>query len=528
MNGTLPGGASRLRWALGCAVALLLGVHAALAVSSLWEKSVAVDELTHLSAGLAMIRTGRVWLNPQHPPLVKLLAGAAAATLHPRLPLESDAYRRGEEWEFGAQTLFASGNDSMALLRRGRLPTVALSMIGGLAVFLWGRARFGDGPALLALGLYCFCPTILAHACWVTMDVPVAALGSLAVFLWWRATRRGDRWALVACGLAFGLALAAKFSALILAPAMFVAELVASGPASGWLTRLRRWAVLLTLATVVVTCVYGLDGGPLRYARDLRLIYADTGAGPYNYLHGEFRSGRFPQYFLEAMAVKTALPGLLAMACGLLFAALRRAEWREDLYLWIPAVLWIAVHSAAANDIGVRYVLLAYPLLFVLAGAPARRLLQSAPRAGACFLVALGLAQASEAAVAHPDYLAYFNQLAGGPAAGPFWLDDSNLDWGQELYRLPAWLRAHGVERVRLLYFGSGDPPSYGVALADDPHPDWRGTPRPGDYVISAHILVYGLLEAKTRGTHTDWLLRYRPVDVLGGSLYLYHFPPPS
>jgi hypothetical protein len=46
--------------------------------------------------------------------------------------------------------------------------------------------------------------------------------------------------------------------------------------------------------------------------------------------------------------------------------------------------------------------------------------------------------------------------------------------------------------------------------------------------VISAHWLVHGLHLARTQGAHSDWLRRYQPRDVLGGSLYLYVFPEPG
>ena len=39
-----------------------------------------------------------------------------------------------------------------------------------------------------------------------------------------------------------------------------------------------------------------------------------------------------------------------------------------------------------------------------------------------------------------PHYLAYFNELAGGPANGFKELVDSNLDWGQDLKNLKLWL----------------------------------------------------------------------------------------
>jgi hypothetical protein len=471
-------------------VAALLAAHAALAISSLWVKSVTFDELTHLPSGLAAVATGEVRLNPQHPPLVKLLAGLAASLRRPTLRLDGDAYAEGREWDFGREVLFEMGNDHMALLRAGRLPVVAISVLAGLLVFVWSRRRFGDAGGFLSLALYAFAPTVLAHARFVTMDAAASA-GALATsYLFWRSQRAPSAARELACGLALGATLASKFSGALLVPALALCQLAA---------------------------------GDVRSARRLR-SYGDHPPDYVHYLAGEFRSGRFPHYFPLAMAVKSALPGLAAMLAGLLLAAVRREHWRDDVYLWLPALFWIASHALLADNLGVRYVLPAYGLLFVLAGgvAPVAAALAGRPARAAVALLAL--AQAGVALAVHPDYLSYFNRLAGGSGAGTRWLDDSNVDWGQELYRLPAWLAAHGIERVRLFHFGTGDPEAYGVPVEPFLASDWRDAPRPGAYVVSAHWLVHGLHQADTREMNSDWLRRYRPRDVLGGSLYLYVF----
>lgn len=510
-------------------MAALLALHGGLAVQSLWRKSTTFDEVTHLPAGLAQVATGEVWLNPQHPPLVKLLAGLAASTLSPRLPLEEPSYGWRREWDFGRQVLYQGGNDAMALLRRGRLPVVALSVVGGLAVFLWSRRRFGDAAGLASLTLYALSPTVLAHARLVTMDAAVAAGMTLTLYLWWRATtsRQGSLGLELACGLALGVTLASKFSGLLLLPAMALAELAANGPRRGWRRRVRAWAVAAAAALAVIQLAYLWPDDPLRYFKGLDLLYADRNPEYHYYLAGEFRKEGFPQYFLVALGLKTTLPGLAAMLGGMALAAARgwrRRDWRDDLFLWIPALLWLTVTSATAANWGVRYVLPLYPLLFVLAGALVPWARGLGLRGVGWLVPLLLLAHASETAKAHPDYIPYFNQVAGGTRGGPRWLDNSNLDWGQDLYRLPGWLDERGVEGVRLLYYGTALPEYFGVVTVPMSQQDWREKPRPGLYVISAEYLVRGLRQAESRGWHSDWLRRYEPVDVLGGTLYLYAF----
>ena len=540
------------------ATALLL-LHAVLAVGSLRSASPTFDEVSHLPAGLAVAATGDVWLNPQHPPLVKELAGLAAGTLRPRLPLAGAAYRAGDQWGFGREVLYLAGNDPMALVRAGRLPVVAMSLLAAVVCFVWGRKRYGDVGGLLALALYAGSPTILAHATLVTTDVP-ATLGMLATFwLWWRATRgtartevaratdgadpgggppsppvdlRSSLLPWVLCGVALGVALASKFSALLLPPMMLACDMIANGRRD-LRRRLVGYAVTGAAAIVVVQATYLSLAAPLRYLHDTGLVYGTTSRAYLYYLAGAF-APRFPHYFLVATAVKATPAELLAMAGALVAAWLRRERWRDDLYLWLPALGWFAAMSWLAVDIGVRYVLPAWAMLFVLAGALApellrrTRLLARPGRLGPALLVALAVTQVGEAAFSFPGYISYANRLAGGRARVTRWLDDSNVDWGQSFYRLPGWLAQRGIDHARVLPMGSATVPMQdsGVRLEGMLASDW-GAPRPGAYVISAHQLVRGLERARS-GTPTDWLRRYEPTDTFDGSMFLYVFPPPG
>jgi hypothetical protein len=510
------------------------------------------DEVSHIPAGLAIFATGDVWLNPQHPPLVKELAGLAASVLRPRLPLEGAAYAAGDQWLFGREVLYLAGNDPMAIVRAGRLPVVAMSLLAAMVCFVWARERHGDVAGLLALALYAASPTILAHATLVTTDVP-ATLGMVATFwLWWRATRgvarvEGDvpsdgalsrsgapalvdprttllPWAL--CGLALGVALASKFSALLLPPMMLACDVVANGRL-GLRRRIVGYAITGVVAVVVVQASYLSLAAPLRYLHDTGLVYGTTLRSYLYYLAGTF-APRFPHYFLVATAVKATPTELLAMAGALVVSWLRRRRrWRDDLYLWLPALGWFAAMSWLAVDIGVRYVLPAWAMLFVLAGNLATDLRRrtALARFGPVLLAALVVAQIAEAALSFPGYLSYANRPAGGRARITRWLDDSNVDWGQSFYRLPRWLAARGIDHARVLPMGPATVPMQGagVKLEGMLESDW-GAPRPGAYVISAHQLVRGLERAR-HGAPTDWLRRYEPADTFDGSMFLYVFP---
>lgn len=519
------------------AAALLLCLHGWIALHSLSQKSLTFDETSHLPAGLALVATGEIHINRQHPPLVKQLAGLAALTADPVLPLDGAAYRQAEEWEFGRQVLFHPENDRRALLHRGRLPIVGFSILAGLVVFLWTRRRSGDAGALFALTLWTFSPSMLAHARWVTMDMAVTATGLLCLFLFWRLCDAAPAGPVplpraLGFGIALGFALGAKFSGLVLIPAMILADLLCRRPheLKTWLLyRARLWLTASIAAWLVLWTLYLFPADPFVYFRDVAQIYASLKPDYLFYLAGTFQSEGFPHYFLATYALKSTPVELLSTLAVLAVAASR--VWRRDpalkpdLFLIVPAGAWFTATTLMASSQGHRYILMLYPLVFILAGTLVPTSLGRLPgRTALALWLALGLGQALETALHHPDYIPYFNRLAGGPTAGPLWLDDSNVDWSQDAGRLGPWLAAKGIDSVRLGLQRNAAPHLPGIRHEPLHLTDWRDGPEPGAYVISGHVLARGLEMKQLHGYQSDWLHRYEPVDVLGGSLYLYIF----
>jgi len=171
-----------------------------------------------------------------------------------------------------------------------------------------------------------------------------------------------------------------------------------------------------------------------------------------------------------------------------------RAPWRSlrglDPAVQVP-VLAIGVFAAlslgAGLNIGHRYILLLYPLLFLVAADRLSACL--APGRFAAVAAVLLAGQVASALLAGPHYLAYFNRLAGGSEAGWRLLVDSNLDWGQDLPALRDLLG--GRQDVVLEYFGTALPAGYGI---EAPPPSGGGSP--GALAISATHLQGLYLES--------------------------------
>ena len=128
----------------------------------------------------------------------------------------------------------------------------------------------------------------------------------------------------------------------------------------------------------------------------------------------------------------------------------------------------------------------------------------------------------------HPHYLAYFNEIAGGPEGGYRYLVDSNLDWGQDLKGLKTWTDANGVARIKLSYFGTADPEYYRIPcelLPGQMLPPPRDVIRhvePGDIVaVSATNLQGVYLEPEVRPLMAR-LRAQAPVATIGHSIRIY------
>ena len=368
--------------------ALVLGLglllYVGLAVTSLRQSAATYDEGAHLPAGYSYLLTGDHRLNPEHPPLVKLLAAAPLLLLRDvSFRIDDDAWAAGRQWELGRRFLYR-WNDADRLLFWARLPMVALGACVCASVFLWARARFGFAAASLALLLAVLSPDLLAHGRLVTTDVAMALFYFLAAVSFDAALRRATWPRLGLAGLAAAFAFASKFSAPVLAPvlvavaafAVFSREpmTVAFGPtprtlAPGW-PRAKVAAALL-LATFLMAwlglwAAYGfarpLSPDPAVRAELLASTLRDDGLTPvaraalgaerfgllpeayvrgflFTYRHAESRPTfllghlsleGFPYFFLVTFALKTPLPLIL-----LLFLSMAVA-WRGTAFQGRP------------------------------------------------------------------------------------------------------------------------------------------------------------------------------------------------
>jgi len=562
----------------GFLLALGLAVHAVLAVHTLLGNAATFDEGAHLPAGYTHLALGDHRLNPEQPPLVKLLAAAPLLAVAPEVKADDLAWRLGRQWEFGRRFLYV-WNDADRLLFLGRLSIVVLTLALILAVALRTRRLAGAAAGAAALGLAALSPDLLAHGNLVTTDVGLALFVFLTVAAFDRLTERATWGWLIATGLAAGSALATKFSGLVVAPVLLVLGAVAVwgerplvsglvGPARVVLGVGRRTRFVLALlvaigglALLVVWASYGfrsalspdpavrtdqravLEAPPAGPWQSALVNAADVGLLPEDYVRGflfvmehsesrrTFMLGRlsdegFPHYFLVTFLLKTPIPLLLLTLLAL--ARIPRLPPRTVAFVWAPIAIYIGLTLGRGLQIGHRHLLPVLPFLFVAAGEAAATLVRWRRPVGLTLVALLGAWYAAGTLANHPHHLAYFNEIGGGPTRGWRLLVDSNLDWGQDLKRLKGWMDSHGVEQVKLSYFGSASPSYYGIRAERLPGYSAPHPPRitreihPGDIVaVSATNLQGVYLDAPDRAL-MERLRELKPVGRAGRSILVY------
>ena len=527
---------------------------------SLKQKSATFDEWGHIENGLALTRPndGRFNLELTHlinPPLAKALAVSVVGTKEwEEVPTTKPrAFRCRAERKLNERLAafpFSFAIDSIKVLQTCRLPVLVMALFGIPLLFMLcrelGVSRAGPWAALI----YAACPNILAHARLATPDLPVTILFLASTLSWLRVVRKPTVARAGIAGVVLGLALAVKYSAMLLIPVLAVAALAAEPGKRFRVLGLSVGAGLV--AGLVVVVLYDVIVIPAlgpwpwrgehghevsRFAHLLRTWFGQAVALPivlYRYggvvasraamksfLVGHHTLGGWTSYFPIAMSIKTPLILILTLATTAGWALRDKYRVNRSL-LWVAAVpvVYVLVTVAIGIQVGIRHVLPVYPFMALFGGM----LLSSWWTRGKRFrrvAAPLAILLVLEGAFIHPHYLAYFNLATGGPDNGYRYLVDCNLDWGQDLPALAVYQREQNLPTVNLSYFGSDAPGRYGVDYAV--HCTQRGDqePPPGVYAISA-TNAQGLYAYPLRMRELAWFRSREPSAIVAHSILVY------
>lgn len=524
MTGTAPPRSRRLFVAIAVVLVMIAIVRI---VATYRVFNATFDEPAHLATGMEWLDRGQYTIETLHPPLARV-----AVSLGPWLDgLHSQGHTA--LWREGYFVIYSGESyyRTLTLMRLGVLPFFLLLC---WVVWWWTRRLFGEEAALAALALTTLLPPVLAHASVATTDMALTATLLVTLYAFSRWLDEPTRTRSLILGVAGALAVLSKFSSGPFLIAGGLGTLVARW----WLPgpeRSRRLALppiasaLIALGSSLfmiwagyrfsVAMIGGLPLPAPEFVKGLYKVAERNGLGLDAYLLGELGTHGWWYFFPVTLAVKTPIGFLLLAGAGVAFVvreAWRGRDWRPLVPL-IGAAAVLGSSMPANINIGVRHVLPVYPLLAIGAGGAAVALWRNGHRkALARAFVAISAAWLLVSSVrAHPDYIAYFNEIAGSRPDRI--LVNGDLDWGQDLDRLADTLRARGVTKVKIAYFGSASPPKH-LEGAERLSP----YEKPAGWVAISEAVIKGVLVVPPDGFR--WADSVAPVARVGKSIRLYYF----
>lgn len=605
-----------------------------LGITSLWNDSGTTDEVAHIPAGYSYLKYQDYRLNPEHPPLIKMLAATPLLFMNLKFPLDSQAFSEANQWETGWQFIYYYGNDADAILFWSRIPILLLALLLGIYLFRWTKEVFGEKIALIALFFYSLCPNILAHSRLVTTDLGVTASFFIALYYFYKFIKAPSWKHLILSGITFGSAQLIKFSNVLLLAYLVLLLVVIlftyqekinfNFPLSKYFKRewIKRVYVLggsLILITIIgyllvgVTYSYCIKNFPKElqhkiinnllpgreldqtknalhkltenpfarpyayYYLGLKMVFLRISGGNTTYFLGKTSNQAWRYYYPVSFLIKTPIPILILFIFSIIgFFRIQNSKippakpavnrlagpacqpagknQNENLILilkikkiwiyikdrinknlleficWTVIVMFFIVGIRSNLNIGLRHILPLYPFLYILCAkyfvAIFSNYSQTSSKKLQIALKGFGMILLVWYAISNfrvfPSYLAYFNELIGGPKNAYKYTVDSNLDWGQDLKRLAFWVKKNNIDKITIDYFGGSVPEYY----LGDKVTIWHskyGKPPAGWFAVSATYYQNSKWYSKAEGIPDyAWLDSRSPDAMIGYSILVY------
>ncbi len=526
-------------------VPMLLLIYVAECGWFIHTQSLTYDEPVHIAAGQDAWRNHRFQMWNDHPPLARLWCA---------LPLLDQRWQVQVHGLPNGFTVDAISPNPEQLAERARMMNVSFGIVLGLCLWRVARRIFSDGAAILALALFVFSPSLIAHFSLATTDGAATLFIFAAAACLWRWRERPTLANTAGFGFLLGLLLLSKFSTpvMFLLAVLWMLILKPNGVALSPL----RWNWGKTLMAIALACLVvwsgyffhisrlTLDNHELttvfpnrppvvyhgvksnlnlsvpvpagEYLEGLRSVVRHNRFGQASYFLGRISRRGFKLYYPAAVLLKWPIIVIAMFAVAAALASLGKAQLPQRWWVMLSFPLVYFVFAVFSHfDIGERHVLPIYPFMLLFA-ASVWEISKHARTLRGLLIVAV-LLQAADTLRYAPDYLSYFNFYVP-PGSSHKLLTDSNLDWGQGLLALRKYESDHPREQISLAYFGSVDPRVYRIRAHILSETE-RAT---GTVVISASNLSGQSLQDPAA---YRWVLQYPRIGILNHSLHVFRVP---
>lgn len=542
------------RWLVPGLLAVLMTQFIFLGLIQAWTDSFTFDEPFYAASGSTMLRERDMRINFEHPPLPKALAAIPAEIAGGvEVPLDTGAWENGDTWNLSLEMYQANLGDIQRVTFLFRIvPTLLAAGVGAL-LFLFARELFGWRSGLLAAALWLTAPIAVGYGHLNGLDVPAAFTVILALLLVARYGNRPTIFRLSMVAVGVGAALLTRAAVgLVVAVAAVVSVLVMGllrrdwwVPAKAAAVGVVGWGVVWLGYALLDPAGLSLEPAglaveaaslparlallvpwPDRYEQGILFLsdFHQNGESS-GYLFGSGFTGAPNGFWFGSFLFKMTLGSLVAIVGGMIVwgrIGSTRAV-RALIVVGPPLIGLVAMMSFAERPFGARYLIPIIAILFVVA-SPLTYIARNRWTQGA--VVAIIALQVFALWSSHPGTFSWSN-----PLYRDSWQQaaDSNVDWGQDFYRLQDWAAEHD-EAVWVSYFGFG--PSFDLseipnAVSAHPNNVW-GSFKPPPAGIKTYAISASNLNAFVAGPLSA-LRSYCPVELIGSTIVVYRFDePPS
>src|SRR6056297_232530 len=526
---------------------ILLGFLFTISAFSMAGDSLTFDEKAHLPAGYSYVKKLDMRLNPEHPPIIKDLAGIPLLFMdNVNFPSDSSSWQEktNAQWSFGNEFLYENNNPAKEMIFWGRFSMVLVLLLLGFFIFKVTRELFGNKAGLISIFLFSFSPTLIAHGRLVTTDIGAALGIFVSTYYFVKCLKNYSIKNLFIAGIVLGIAQLLKFTSAFLIPFFIIIGLV------WWWVRKEKLSIVtkrvffvFVIAFLLIGAVYQVHiwnypqqkqiediinissiynfepivedalvwaaNKPIlrqyaHYFTGVSIITKRVLGGNTTYFLGEISASGWPTYFPIVYLIKVPLAFHLFTLIALSYGVIKMIKsgtkkgltcfksWvKNNLFVFsaLIFVLYYWVNSLNSTlNIGVRHLLPIFPFMIFLVGGNVGSWISKSKKNWKKYLVLVFIAwQAVTVIRVYPFFLTYFNELVGGPSQGYKYSVGSNLDWGQDLRRLENWTEKENINKIYIDYFG-GSNISY--HFSDNKFKGWWGTRDPKELSDNSYLAV--------------------------------------
>ncbi len=395
-----------------------------------WNDSATFDEVAHIPASYSYLTQQDMRLNPEHPPLIKDLAGFPLLFLNLNFDTTHSSWTTDNvadnQWNAGRKFLYHSGNNADLILFWSRVPIILLSLLLGLFIFKWVKELAGVIAGLIAFIFYSFDPNILGHNHYVTTDIGVTAFIVFSFYYFLKFIKKPTWKNTFVGGIFLGLLHIAKFSSVLLLPIfvliLFIYPLAkkqvsAKDSIQNKISNLKKYigrGIIAFLTSIMIIWLayipntfnmpkekiaeginyyfletdsnpktiytrkillamneYKLSRPLAEYSFGLSRVFQRVAGGNRTYFMGQISSDGSPLYFPTVFILKETIPHLifylLAIGYLIIFSKKYFAVNKLTKYSLIAFIIFYSYLSITGNlNIGLRHLFPIFPFIYIL------------------------------------------------------------------------------------------------------------------------------------------------------------------